>query len=150
MLHSVIARLNRSHTAGDHMKLQARALNPGYVTAEAFLVEQAFSFIGDFDPQTGALLIPHHPRYGESLAGKALVCPGGKGGTMAPFLIYEAFQLGNAPAAIICNRADPILFESAMAINIPIFDSFDGDVLALLKNGQLIAINGEDIAINVY
>ncbi|EAO1992568.1 DUF126 domain-containing protein [Salmonella enterica] len=131
------------------MKLQARSLNPGYVTAEAFLVEQAFSFIGDFDPQTGALLIPHHPRYGESLAGKALVCPGGKGGTMAPFLIYEAFQLGNAPAAIICNRADPILFESAMAINIPIFDSFDGDVLALLKNGQLLAINGEDIVINV-
>ncbi|EBR4705535.1 TPA: DUF126 domain-containing protein [Salmonella enterica subsp. enterica serovar 1,4,[5],12:b:-] len=132
------------------MKLQARALNPGNVTAEVFLVEQAFSFIGDFDPQTGALLIPHHPRYGESLAGKALVCPGGKGGTMAPFLIYEAYQQGNAPAAIICNRADPILFESAMAINIPIFDSFEGDVLALLKNGQLVIINGENIAINAY
>ncbi|EDU0614759.1 TPA: DUF126 domain-containing protein [Salmonella enterica subsp. salamae serovar 53:z4,z24:-] len=132
------------------MKLQARALNPGNVTAEVFLVEQAFSFIGDFDPQTGALLIPHHPRYGESLAGKALVCPSGKGGTMAPFLIYEAYQQGNAPAAIICNRADPILFESAMAINIPIFDSFEGDVLALLKNGQLVIINGENIAINAY
>lgn len=132
------------------MKLQARALNPGNVTAEVFLVEQAFSFIGDFDPQTGALLIPHHPRYGESLAGKALVCPSGKGGTMAPFLIYEAYQQGNAPAAIICNRADPILFESAMAINIPIFDSFEGDVLALLKNGQLVIINGENIAINAH
>lgn len=129
------------------MKLQARSLNPGYVTAEVFLVEQAFSFIGDFDPHTGALLIPHHPCYGESLAGKALVCPGGKGGTMAPFLIYEAFQQDNAPAAIICNRADPILFESAMAINIPIFDNFAGDVLTLFKKGQLVAINGEDISI---
>lgn len=132
------------------MKLQARSLNPGSVTAEAFLVEQAFSFIGDFDPKTGALLIPHHPRYGESLAGKVLVCPSGKGGTMAPFLIYEAFQQGNAPAAILCNQADPILFESAMAINIPIFDSFNVDVLTLLKNGQLVAINGEYIAINTY
>ncbi|AOF00515.1 MULTISPECIES: aconitase X swivel domain-containing protein [Serratia] len=129
------------------MKLQARPLNPGWVVAEVFLVEQAFSFIGDFDPQTGALLIPHHPRYGESLAGKALVCPGGKGGTMAPFLIYEAFQQGNAPAAIICNHADPILFESAMAIDIPIFDRFDEDVLALFKHGQRVAIDGEDIAI---
>ncbi|WMW60400.1 DUF126 domain-containing protein [Serratia marcescens] len=129
------------------MKLQARPLNPGWVVAEAFLVEQAFSFIGDFDPQTGALLIPHHPRYGESLAGKALVCPGGKGGTMAPFLIYEAFQQGNAPAAIICNHADPILFESAMAVDIPIFDRFDEDVLALFKHGQRVAIDGEDIAI---
>ncbi|WP_211129570.1 aconitase X swivel domain-containing protein [Serratia surfactantfaciens] len=129
------------------MKLQARPLNPGWVVAEVFLVEQAFSFIGDFDPQTGALLLPHHPRYGESLAGKALVCPGGKGGTMAPFLIYEAFQQGNAPAAIICNHADPILFESAMAIDIPIFDRFDEDVLALFKHGQRVAIDGEDIAI---
>ncbi len=147
MLYSVIARFNRPHTEGNRMKLQARSLNPGCVIAEAFLVEQAFSFIGDFDPQTGALLIPHHPRYGESLAGKVLVCPGGKGGTMAPFLIYEALQLGNAPVAIICNRADPILFESAMAIDIPIFDSFDGDVLALFRHGQQVVINGEDIAI---
>lgn len=131
------------------MNLPARSLNPGHVTAEAFLVEQAFSFIGDFDPQTGALLIPHHPRYGESLAGKVLVCPGGKGGTMAPFLIYEAFQQGSAPAAIVCNRADPILFESAMAIDIPIFDRFDGDVLTLFKNGQQVTINGEAIAIAV-
>ncbi|MFP2241355.1 aconitase X swivel domain-containing protein [Pseudescherichia vulneris] len=75
------------------MKLLARSMNPGDVVAEAFLVEQAFSFIGDFDPQTGALLIPHHPRYGESLAGKALVCPGGKGGTMAPCV--SGWQGGN-------------------------------------------------------
>ncbi|MNL68781.1 hypothetical protein D3C87_1935580 [compost metagenome] len=69
---------------------------------------------------------------------------------MAPFLIYEAFQQGNAPAAIICNHADPILFESAMAIDIPIFDCFDGDVLALFKHGQQVVINGEDIAIDTY
>ncbi|ECG6808058.1 TPA: aconitase X swivel domain-containing protein [Salmonella enterica subsp. enterica serovar Muenchen] len=129
------------------MNLQARSLNPGHVDAKVFLVEQVFSFIGDFDPLTGTLLIPHHPRYGESLAGKILVCPGGKGGTMAPFVIYEAFQRGNAPAAIICNRADPILFESAMAIDIPIFDSFSEDVLTLFKNGQRVTINGHHITI---
>ncbi|AUW39964.1 MAG: DUF126 domain-containing protein [Enterobacter asburiae] len=93
------------------------------------------------------MLIPHHPRYGESLAGKVLVCPSGKGGTMAALLIYDAFQQGNAPAAIVCNRADPILFESTMAIDIPIFDGLAEDALALFKNGQLVSINVEDITI---
>lgn len=129
------------------MKLHARPLNSGHVTAKAFIVEQPFSFIGDFDPQTGALLIQNHPLCGHSLAGKVLVCPSGKGGTMAPFLIYDAFQNGNAPAAIFCNTVDPILFESAMAINIPIFDNFDEDVLTLFQNEQLININGDKVTV---
>ncbi|WP_422646150.1 aconitase X swivel domain-containing protein [Xenorhabdus japonica] len=33
--------------------------------------------------------------------------------------MYEAAQKGNAPSAIICNNVDPILFESAMIIDIP-------------------------------
>ncbi|WP_237142423.1 aconitase X swivel domain-containing protein [Serratia liquefaciens] len=75
------------------------------------------------------------------------MCPSGKGGTMAALLIYDAFQQGNAPAAIVCNRADPILFESTMAIDIPIFDGLAEDALALFKNGQLVSINVEDITI---
>lgn len=129
------------------MKLHARSLNSGHVTAKAFVVEQAFSFIGDFDPQTGVLLIQNHPLSGHSLAGKILVCPSGKGGTMAPFLIYEAFQNGNAPVGIFCNTIDPILFESAMVINIPIFDNFDEDVLNLFQNGQVININGDKVTV---
>lgn len=56
----------------------------------------------------------------------------------APFLIYDAFQQGNAPAVIVYNRSDPILFESAMTIDTPIFDSFVEDVLALFS--QLVSI----------
>lgn len=129
------------------MKFDARALNPGHVTAPAFVVEQAFSFIGDFDPHSGALLIPNHPYAGQSLTGKVLICPGGKGGTMAPFLLYEACQRGHAPVAILCNCADPILFESAMAINIPILDHFEDDVLALFHHNQTIAIEGDHVIV---
>jgi hypothetical protein len=78
---------------------------------------------------------------------KSIGVPKWQGGSMAAFLIYDAFQQGNAPAAIVCNRADPILFESAMMIDTPIFDSFVEDVLALFKNGQLVTINGENISI---
>ncbi|HGZ7372212.1 TPA: DUF126 domain-containing protein [Vibrio parahaemolyticus] len=129
------------------MKLNARVLNIGHVTADAFVVDQAFSFIGDFDPYTGTLLLPEHTFSGQSLAGKVLVCPNGKGGTMAPFLLYEAHQRGNAPAAILCDHADQILFESAMAINIPILDCFDRDVCSLFLHGQSITIAGNDVTV---
>ncbi|MGI0119827.1 aconitase X swivel domain-containing protein [Zooshikella sp. RANM57] len=130
------------------MNVNARMLNGGYVQARAFVVNQAFSFIGDFNPQTGTLLIPGHALSGKCMAGKVLVCPCGKGGTMAPFVLYEAHQRGLAPAAIFCDNVDPILLESAMIIDIPIFDRFETSVVELFHYNQFITINDESIILS--
>ena len=129
------------------MRLKGRVINGGKVKAEAVVLDVPFSFIGDFDPDTGKLTIEGHALYGKSLANKVLVCPTGKGGTIAPFIAYQALQKGNAPAAILCEKAEPLLCESAIAINIPILDSFDENLLETIKTGQLIAINNDEVIV---
>ena len=129
------------------MKLKGRVISGGKVQAEAFVLDVPFSFIGDFDPNTGKLAIEGHPLYGESLTNKVLVCPTGKGGTIAPFIAYQALQKGNAPAAILCEKAEPLLCESAIAINIPILDSFDRNPIQIIKTGQSISINDDEVIV---
>jgi len=129
------------------MKSKGRVINAGEAKGEAFVLDIPFSFIGDFDPKTGKFEVKGQPLYGESLAGKVLVCPTGKGGTIAPFIAYEAWKIGKAPAAILCNSADPILCESALVINIPILDSFDTDIVNAINTGEMVSISGNEVAV---
>ena len=103
--------------------------------------------IGDFDPETGKLTILNHPLFGKSLANKILVCPTGKGGTIAPFIAYQAKKKGNAPAAILCRKVEPILCESALAIDIPILDSLSEDPVEHIKTGQFISIEKDEVSV---
>ena len=122
------------------MKLKGRVINGGNAKGEAFVLDIPFSFIGDFDPETGKLCIQGHPLSGKTIAGKILVCPTGKGGTIAPFVAYQAWQKGNAPIGIICERAEPIICESAITINIPILDNLNENPVEIIRTGQLVSI----------
>ena len=129
------------------MKIHGRVINGGQVEGEAVVLDVPFSFIGDFDPTTGKLAIEGHPLFGETLANKVLVCPTGKGGTIAPFIAYQAWQKGNAPAAILCEKAEPLLCESAIAINIPILDGFDENPVETITTGQFISIRNDEVIV---
>lgn len=129
------------------MRLKGRVINGGKVKAEAVVLDVPFSFIGDFDPDTGKLAIEGHSLCGESLANKILVCPTGKGGTIAPFIAYQAWQKGNAPAAILCEEAEPLLCESAIAIDIPILDCFDENPVETITTGQSVSINNDEVIV---
>jgi predicted aconitase with swiveling domain len=130
------------------MKIRADRLNGGNLEAQAFVVDFPFSFISDFDAQTGCLVAENHPLDGHSMAGKVLVCPEGRGGTMGPFILYEAMRRGNAPAAIFCDKIDPVLYEAAITIDIPFFSGFSGSIVQQVKNGQHVAIRDDDIQIS--
>jgi hypothetical protein len=129
------------------MKMKGRVINGGNASGEALVLDVPFSFIGDFDPETGNITILNHPLFGKSLANKILVCPTGKGGTIAPFIAYQAKKKGNAPAAILCKKVEPILCESALAIDIPILDSLSEDPVEHIKTGQFITIQNDEVSV---
>lgn len=125
------------------MELKGRALNSGAVSGEAIVVENMFSFIGDMDPKTGMITMVGSPTFGQSLAGKVLVFKTGRGGTIAPYMLYEAHKNGVAPAAVLCNEADLLTLECALTVNLPIMDRFNGDITALVKTGDQIMLQGD-------
>jgi predicted aconitase with swiveling domain len=129
------------------MKLKGRIINGGHAEGEAFVLDAPFSLIGDFDPETGKFAVEGHPLFGKSLANKILVCPTGKGGTIAPFIAYQAWKNGTAPAAVLCHKADPILCESALTINIPVLDSFDLNPVENIKAGQFVSVRGDEVTV---
>jgi predicted aconitase with swiveling domain len=129
------------------MKLKGRIINGGDVHGEAFVLDEPFAFLGEFDFETGEVTIPGNPLFGKSMANKILVCPSGKGSTLAPFLVYRAWKKGKAPAAILCEKADTVLCESALTIDIPILDSFDASPVKNIRTGQFITVHEGEVTV---
>ena len=131
------------------MQLKGRILNKGYAEGEAVVLDSAFSFIGDFDTATGELTIDGHPLFGVSIANCILVIPTGKGGTIAPFMAYEAKKNGKAPAAILCNEVEPLTAECAMTIDIPLMDAFGDDVTKVIETGDFVKVNANSGVVEI-
>jgi predicted aconitase with swiveling domain len=131
------------------MELRGRTINGGDVESEAVVLETPFNFTTDFDPRTGTLGVKGHPLYGKKIGNKILVIPGAKGAVTAAITIYHAKKMENAPAAILCRKADPITVECAMVIDIPMMDSFDKDVIEVIKTGDRVKVFGEKGVIEI-
>ena len=129
------------------MILKGRVINGGNANGLAVVLDEPFSFIGEFDPATGALVLEGHPLHGRVVAGEILVCPTGKGGTIAPFIAYEAARRGVGPAAILCDTADPLLCECALVMNIPMLDGFAVNPVGAIATGQHVRIVGDEVTI---
>ena len=125
------------------MELRGRTVNSGDAESEAVVLETPFNFTTDFDPRTGTLGIKGHPLYGKKIGNKILVIPAAKGAVTAAITIYHAKKMGNAPLAILCRKADPITVECAMVADIPIMDSFDKDIVKVIKTGDHVRVFGE-------
>ncbi|MBW1783597.1 MAG: DUF126 domain-containing protein [Deltaproteobacteria bacterium] len=125
------------------MELRGRTINGGDAESEAFVLEDPFNFTSDFDARTGTLGIKGHPLYGKKIGEKILVFPAAKGAVTAAITVYHAKKMGNAPAAILCRKADPITVECAMVVDIPIMDSFEKDVIEVIKTGDRVKVFGE-------
>jgi predicted aconitase with swiveling domain len=72
------------------------------------------SFWGGYDSATGRVIDRTHPAFGESMAGRIVVMPSGRGSSSASSVLAEAIRLGTAPAAILLGAPDPIIAVGAI------------------------------------
>jgi len=85
----------------------------GGLTPDPLILTEPLSFWGGLDPATGRIVDVHHPQHGESLAGRVVVMPHGRGSSSSPSVLAEALRLGNGPAAIKLSRDDPLVWLGA-------------------------------------
>ena len=90
------------------MKLLGRSIYPGVAQGEAMVTSQAISFFGGIDPETGSVVERGHELEGQSIAGKVLVFPTGKGSTVGSYTLYRLKQNGHAPLAILNAECETI------------------------------------------
>jgi predicted aconitase with swiveling domain/uncharacterized protein with ATP-grasp and redox domains len=123
------------------MRLQGRKIYPGAAQGEALVTSMGISFFGGVDPQTGVVVERGHELEGQSIAGKVLVFPTGKGSTVGSYSLYRLKRDGKAPLAIINAECETITAVGCIIAEIPCVDQIP---IQQIPNGQLLLVDGND------
>jgi predicted aconitase with swiveling domain len=122
------------------MKLQGRKIHPGKVQGEALVTSQGISFFGGVDPESGLVVERGHELEGQSIVGKVLVFPTGKGSTVGSYTLYRLKANDKAPLAIINAECETITAVGCIIAEIPCLDQVP---LERLSSGQRLAVDAE-------
>jgi predicted aconitase with swiveling domain len=108
---------------------------------------QTVSFWGGVDPAKGIINDPRHELFEESIVGKVLAFPYGKGSTGTPMVILELVRVKKAPAALVLMEADPLLLSGPIIARhfygeiIPVV-TVKSEGFQLLKTGLHAVVDG--------
>lgn len=122
------------------MNLHGRCIYRGQADGPALVTRMGISFFGGVDPETGVIVEKGHELEGQSIAGKVLVFPSGKGSTVGSYTLYRLKQAGKAPSAIVNAECETITAVGCIIAEIPCIDQID---LSRLATGQRVVVDGE-------
>ena len=128
------------------MKLEGRKIYKGIAEAEAIVTKDGISFYGGVDPDTGIVVEVGHDLEGQSITGKVLVFPSGKGSTVGSYTMYRMKKNNMAPAAIVNEEIDTIIAVGCIISEIPCVDKID---ISNIKTGQKIIVDGSKGTVEV-
>jgi predicted aconitase with swiveling domain len=123
------------------MILNGRKIYPGRVAGQALVTRMGISFFGGVDPENGVVVEKGHELQGQSIAGKVLVFPSGKGSTVGSYTLYRLKAAGLAPLAIINAECETITAVGCIIAEIPCIDQIPID---RLRTGMAVIVDGEE------
>lgn len=122
------------------LTLKGRVIKAGRARGIALVSPEPIGFLGGVDPEAGVVVEPGHPLEGESVAGRVLVFPTGKGSTVGSYTLYRLARNGVGPVAIVNAESEPIIAVGAIISDIPMVDQID---IAQLSTGDAVVIENE-------
>jgi uncharacterized protein len=120
------------------MSFYGRCIVSGKVKGRALVSTQAISFFGGIDPDTGIVVERGHDLEGQSISGKVLVFPTGKGSTVGSYTLYRLKHAGYAPIAILNAECETITAVGCIIAEIPCVDQLPVDEF---NTGWLVSID---------
>jgi uncharacterized protein len=128
------------------MNLQGRKIYPGVAIGEALVTRMGISFFGGVDPDSGVVVEAGHELEGQSIAGKVLVFPTGKGSTVGSYTLYRLKHNGLAPVAVVNASCETITAVGCIIAEIPCVDQIP---IGRLQTGWRVRVDGEAGAVEV-
>ena len=101
--------MRRSGEMRENVTVDGVALAPGSAGGRTLVLAEPLSFWGGVSPATGVVVDTHHPQVGESVVGRVLVLPRGRGSSSSSSVLAETIRNAVGPAAILLAASDPIL-----------------------------------------
>ena len=91
------------------------------------------------NPDTGEVVERGSELAGQSVKGRVLVFPHGKGSTVGSYVLYRLAKNGAAPCAIVNARCETIVAVGAIISEIPCVDMVD---VSKIKPGATVRVDG--------
>lgn len=129
---------------------------PGIARATALVSQQPFMFAHGVDPRTGRITDKRHDLYAESIRGRVLVFPHGKGSTTGSAWLLETLRRRNGPAALLNREMEPIvatgllLGELLYHMRVPGLDRLTPDPLEAIRSGDLVEADARRARVRVW
>jgi hypothetical protein len=123
-------------------QLKGRLISKGKGEGEALVTSHPISFYGGVDPNTGVVIEKGHELQGQSVKGKILVFPTGKGSTVGSYTLYRMKKNGTAPAGMINKECETVVAVGAIISEIPCVDKVD---ISKIKTGDTVNIENDTI-----
>jgi predicted aconitase with swiveling domain len=121
--------------------MKGRKIFGGRAEGEALVTSDDISFYGGCDPETGEIVEKGHELEGQSVSGKILVFPTGKGSTVGSYVLYALKKAGKAPLGIVNNSTDPVVAVGCIISEIPAVDQID---IEKISSGQRLEIDADN------
>ena len=111
------------------------------VRGVALVANDGFSARYDLDRIRGMFSRPQHKLAGESYVGRVLVLDAAKGGVATAWMLHEMKARGVMPAALVLNRANPIMVQGAALADFTMISGFDCDITTAISNGADVEVD---------
>lgn len=112
-----------------------RRIVGGKAEGPTLVTRQPINFLAMVDTATGKITDSKHELYGKSLKGTVLIFPNAIGSSVGAYAIYSLKELGNAPLAVVCSKADITTASGCAIAEIPVLDLPEGAEIALFSDG---------------
>jgi len=126
--------------------MNGRSISPGKAEGLAIVSTEPIGFYGGIDAETGIVIEQGHPLEGESVTGKVLVFPNGKGSTVGSYVIYGLEKNGVGPVAIVNQETETIVATGAILAGIPCVDGID---ISSIKTGDRLVVDADEGTVEV-
>lgn len=117
---------------------------------ERHLFQESLSHLSaELTKNSGVVVERRHELEGESIVGKVLIFPHGKGSTAGSYIIYSLAKRKKAPAAMINIKAEPIIITGAAMANIPLVHKLEKNPIEVIKTGDYVIVDAYNEIVQV-
>jgi uncharacterized protein len=137
------------------ISFKGRVLLDGTAKGEALVSRRAFTFAHGVEPSTGVVTDVRSDLRGENVREKILFFPFGKGSTTGAAWFLETVRLGNGPAAVLTQTAEPMIVTGAIlgeilyGRRIPVMADFPPSMADVVRTGDLVSVETKNNEVTV-
>lgn len=123
--------------------IKGKGVGKGIAEGTAIISTNNVSFYFDVDLLTGVVQDPTSNISGQSIAGKVLIFPSGRGPSGGQLGLYLLKKDGHHPKAIIVIDPEETVVAGAVMTDIPMIYHLDQDPLKVITTGDTVTVDAD-------